>query len=161
MKPNIGLSEASRKGVIEILNKLLADQYVLYTKLRKFHWNVTGLQFSELHAFFESQYEAINGFVDDTAERVRQLGAYPLATLAEFTAAARLEEKAGKGGGPKEMIQELLGDHEAMARQLREDIGACEEKHDDVGTADFLTGLVQEHEKMAWMLRAFVDESSR
>lgn len=161
MKPNIGMSDEHRKGVIKILDTLLADQYVLYTKSRKFHWNVTGLQFHDLHALFESQYEALNRSVDDTAERVRQLGAYPAATLAQFTEITRLQESPGKGGGPKEMIRELLADHETVVRQLREDITACEESFQDVGTADYLTGLLQEHEKMAWMLRALVDESAR
>lgn len=40
--------------------------------------------------------------------------------------------------------------------QLREDIEACEEKHPDAGTADFLTQLLQKHEKMAWMLPRFL-----
>jgi starvation-inducible DNA-binding protein len=89
------------------------------------------------------------------------MGAYPLATLAEFVGATRLREAAGKGGGPREMLQELLADHETMARQLRTDVGACEAKHDDVGTADFLTALLEEHEKMAWMLRAYLEEGAR
>jgi starvation-inducible DNA-binding protein len=28
--------------------------------------------------------------------------------------------------------------------------------HQDAGTSDFLTGLMERHEKMAWMLRAFL-----
>ena len=27
----------------------------------------------------------------------------------------------------------------------------------DAGTSDFLTGLMEEHEKMAWMLRSMVE----
>ena len=53
---NIGISDANRKGVNQILNALLADEYVLYTKTRNYHWNVTGMQFNDLHKFFESQY---------------------------------------------------------------------------------------------------------
>ena len=29
-------------------------------------------------------------------------------------------------------------------------------KTEDVGTSDFLTGLLEKYEKMAWMLRAFL-----
>jgi starvation-inducible DNA-binding protein len=29
------------------------------------------------------------------------------------------------------------------------------DRYKDVGTSDFLTGLLEKHEKMAWMLRAF------
>jgi starvation-inducible DNA-binding protein len=52
-----------------------------------------------------------------------------------------------------DMIGGLLGGHEALIRQLRDDIEVAERNRDD-GTADFLTGLLEDHEKMAWMLRA-------
>jgi len=52
------------------------------------------------------------------------------------------------------MIAVLLADHESLARQLREDVTSSAEKYGDVGTSDFLTGLLETHEKTAWMLRA-------
>jgi starvation-inducible DNA-binding protein len=57
------------------------------------------------------------------------------------------------------MITNLLGDHETIVRQLRKDLEAAE-KHHDMGTNDFLTGLMEKHEKMAWMLRAFLQAES-
>ena len=52
---NIGLPEATLKSSIEMLKKLQADEYVLYTKTLKFHWNVTqNLNFKALHAFFQA-----------------------------------------------------------------------------------------------------------
>ena len=48
----------------------------------------------------------------------------------------------------------LHGDHEAMVRALRADLTTVMEKHIDAGTNDFLTGLMEKHEKMAWMLRS-------
>ena len=47
-------------------------------------------------------------------------------------------------------------DHETVIRGLRGDIGPVADRYKDVGTSDFLTGLLEKHEKMAWMLRAFV-----
>src|SRR5438552_777597 len=81
MKPNIGLSDSNRDGVVKLLTPLLADEYVLYTKTRNFHWNVVGPQFNDLHKFFEGQYEELDDFVDEVAERIRQLGAPPRARL--------------------------------------------------------------------------------
>jgi starvation-inducible DNA-binding protein len=43
-----------------------------------------------------------------------------------------------------------------VIRQLREDIDTVE-KMDDMGTADFLTALMEAHEKMAWMLRSHLE----
>jgi starvation-inducible DNA-binding protein len=156
MKPNIGIADSSRHALVTSLNTLLADEYALYTKTRNFHWNVIGPQFNDLHKFFESQYEALDGFVDDVAERARTLGGRALGTLAEFAARTRLEEHPGSVPDAKSMISELAADHETVIRLLRDDVDLAV-KHGDTGTSDFLTGLMEQHEKMAWMLRAFLE----
>jgi starvation-inducible DNA-binding protein len=73
MPPNSGLADTQGKGVAQILTDLLADEYVLYTKTRKYHWNGVGPQFNDLHQFFEAQYHELNAIVDDVAERARAL----------------------------------------------------------------------------------------
>ena len=69
------------KSIVDILNKNLSDEYVLYTKTRNYHWNVTGIQFNDLHKFFESQYGELDAIIDDVAERNRSLGGKTVATL--------------------------------------------------------------------------------
>jgi starvation-inducible DNA-binding protein len=160
MKTNIGLSEEQCGGVAKILNTLLSDEYLLYTKSRNYHWNVLGPQFNDLHKFFEEQYTELTEIVDDTAERARALGAWALGTLTEFSQQARLSEHPGQYPRAREMIANLLADHEAIIRQLRTDLETCAEKYHDMGTSDFLTGLMEKHEKMAWMLRAFLQAES-
>ena len=59
-----------------------------------------------------------------------------------------------------EMVAQLMMDHEQIVRNLREHIDACSDTYKDQGTADFLTGLMEEHEKMAWMLRSFIEGES-
>jgi starvation-inducible DNA-binding protein len=156
MSVNIGIPDENRQNVIAILNTLLADEYLLYTKTRNYHWNVVGPQFNDLHKFFETQYEALDDVVDEVAERVRALGGRSLGTLEEFRASARLGEKPGTVPPARDMLAALLADHEALARTLRVDIGTVQDRHRDVGTADFLTGLLEQHEKAAWMLRSFL-----
>jgi starvation-inducible DNA-binding protein len=157
MTPNIDIPDKDRKAVVEILNRLLSDEYILLTKTRNYHWNVTGPQFNDLHKFFESQYDELNEFADEIAERARQLGGRAFGTLAEFAKTARLTEQPGVAPAAKEMLATLLADHEAVIRTLRSDVTPVADKYKDVGTSDFLTGLLEKHEKMAWMLRAFVD----
>lgn len=160
MKLNIDLSDEQREGVIKILNNLLSDEYVLYTKTRNYHWNVVGPQFNDLHKFFESQYEQLDEVIDDVAERIRSLGEMPIATLEEFLKHTRLKEQPGKYPNARQMISNLLTDHEAIIRHLRIDLEICADKYHDIGTNDFLTGLMEKHEKMAWMLRAFLEGES-
>jgi starvation-inducible DNA-binding protein len=155
MTLSIGISESNRDSIVKILNALLADEYVLYTKTRNYHWNVVGPQFNDLHKFFEGQYEALNEVVDDVAERARSLGGKAFGTLVEFSQHTRLKEQPGKQPPALTMVANLQADHEAMVRTLRADLAAVMEKHNDAGTSDFLTGLMEKHEKMAWMLRSY------
>ena len=142
--------------MVELLTRLLADEYVLYTKTRNYHWNVLGLQFNDLHKFFESHYEELNDIVDDVAERGRTLGGKAIGTLEEFLKHTRLEEEPASYPDAPGMLANLLADHESVIRQLRNDLEACADQYKDMGTSDFLTGLMEKHEKMAWMLRAFL-----
>jgi starvation-inducible DNA-binding protein len=151
---NIGLDVRQRDSVIGILKKVLADEYVLYTKTRNFHWNVTGPRFHDLHKFFESQYEAIDEVIDEVAERIRALGGFSTGSLKEFLADARLREHSGGPRNAGEMTSALLADHEAVIRTLRVDLAQAINEFDDAGTSDFLTGIMEGHEKTAWMLRA-------
>jgi len=81
MRPiHIGLTEEQRCGVIELLNRNLADVYLLLVKTRKYHWDVVGPQFRSMHELWQEQYEALSQHVDVIAERVRALGGYPLGT---------------------------------------------------------------------------------
>ena len=156
--PNIGIRDGDRQSVIAILNTVLADEYVLYTKTRNYHWNVTGPQFNDLHKFFEAQYEALADVVDEVAERARSLGGRAAGSLEEFRKLARLgEDVIGKVPAARDMLATLLADHEALARTLRADVDTVTDKHKDTGTADFLTGLLEQHEKAAWMLRSFLE----
>jgi starvation-inducible DNA-binding protein len=156
--PSIGLSAKQREAVVRILTVLLADEYVLYTRTRNYHWNVVGPHFNDLHKFFEGQYEALNEVVDDVAERARSLGGPAIGTLAEFVRHTRLKETPGRYPDAAGMVADLLADHEALIRALRGDVEAAATKHGDAGTSDFLTGLMERHEKMAWMLRAMLAE---
>ncbi len=156
MTPDIGIPEDHRASVVAILNTLLSDEYVLYTKTRNYHWNVAGPQFNDLHKFFEAQYEELDDIVDEVAERARSLGGHAFGSLAEFTRHARLKEHPGEIADAAGMLANLRADHERVIRQLRTDLEACLETHRDAGTSDFLTGLMERHEKMAWMLRAFL-----
>lgn len=153
----IGLTEEQRGGVVDILNGILADQYILYTKTRNYHWNVVGPDFSELHKFFESQYEELDEAIDEVAERVRAVGGVAAGSLKEFLRTARLKEAPDRALKAKEMIADLLSNHEETVRNLRTASETVMDRYHDSGTNDFLIGLMEKHEKMAWMLRAYLE----
>ncbi len=157
MKPNIGISEKHLKSITLLLTNLLADEMTLYIKTRKFHWNVCGESFMELHKLFEGQYKQLEEYIDEIAERINKLGAKTIGTLKEFSSSNSLKESPGKYPSQKNMLQELLSDHESLAIQLRKHVSSVSEKYNDAGTADFLTGLLQDHETISWILRRYLN----
>lgn len=156
IKTDIGVKDDARKKIVETLNMRLSDEYVLYTKTRKYHWNVIGPRFHQLHEFFKEQYEILDEMVDEIAERARQLGGKSLGTLDEFARNSSINEEPGKNPDAQTMISNLLNDHERVIKTLRKNADEAEELEDMV-TNDFFLEAAQKHEKMAWMLRAHLE----
>ena len=153
MKTNIGIKEKDTAAVAEILNKLLADHSVLYTKTRNAHWNVVGPDFHAQHLFFETIYDALAETIDEIAERVRSIGHFPVGSLKEFLELTQLSEEKPKKNDSQSFIKALLNDFESIIISIRGDLDNVEETGDS-GTEDFLVSIMEEHEKTAWMLRA-------
>lgn len=161
MRPlNIGLSDEQRSGVINLLNRDLSDAYLLIIKTKKFHWDVVGPQFRSLHQIWEEQYQALSENIDAIAERVRALGGFPIGTAQGFLNNTSLKEEPDNLPLATEMVTRLVDDHEQVIRNLRQHIDQCSEEFHDEGTADFLTGIMEQHEEMAWMLRSFIEGES-
>lgn len=154
MTPAIGIDQQHLAEVAHTLTKVLADEFVLYTKTRNAHWNVEGPDFYSKHTFFENQYEQLDETMDAVAERIRALGHYAPATLQQFLQLTHLTESSRAANDSAGFIRELLADHESIIVFLRENINRFANELHDAGTSDFITGLMETHEKMAWMLRA-------
>lgn len=155
MKVNIGITDKNRQSVATALTQLLADEHVLYNKTRNYHWNVTGPSFMELHKLYESQYDELAEMIDDVAERIRSIGHYAEGRLKELLKISALDEPATPVDQAKQ-IGNLLADHEIIIQRLRKEIDLFTDKFKDAGSADFITGLMEKHEKMAWMLRVYL-----
>jgi starvation-inducible DNA-binding protein len=156
MIPKIGMSDIHLKLSIDLLSVILSDEMTLYIKTRKFHWNVAGESFMELHKLFEKQYSELEVVIDEVAERINKLGGKTIGTMNEFTLLSRIVEHPNKYPVQKAMISELLSDHETIISELRKDIDICVEECHDAGTADLLTGILQQHESIAWILRRYL-----
>jgi starvation-inducible DNA-binding protein len=157
MKPNIGITEKNLKNTSFILSTVLSAEMILYIKTRKAHWNVTGESFMELHKLFEDQYKQLEESIDEIAERIGKLGEKTIGTMEEFLKSSSIKENPGKYASTKGTLSELLKDHETVIIQLRRNIDDCAEKNKDAGTADFLTGLMEQHETIAWIIRRYLN----
>jgi len=156
MKPSIGMSSKHLDKSIVLLTAILSDEMILYIKTRKFHWNVTGESFMELHKLFEVQYTELEKSIDIVAERINQLGGKTIGTMKEFLQHTQLKEMPNSYPTQKEMLKLLLTDHEAIATLLHKQVEEITDEKKDIGTADLFTKLTQEHEANAWILRRYL-----
>ena len=155
MKAQLGILEMHTQAVTEQLNKLLSDEVVLCIKTRNYHWNIEGSNFNELHRFYKKQYKQLDLIVDRIAERIRMLGHYTEARLADYLKLTNLVETPYTNV-QNEQLKHLLASHETIIHNLRRLVPVFLEKHKDVGSSDFATRLLGEHEEMAWMIRSYL-----
>lgn len=150
---DIGISPKDTKEIITLMEKVLANQHLLYQKLRNYHWNITGQNFVELHQLFEELYTELFNDIDVVAERIRSFDTYTIGTLTQYLQLAEIKEEPNKVPSAKDMVKQLVKDHETFIRLLRTASQRCGELH-DLGNEGLLTDLLTKHEKQAWLLRA-------
>ncbi|MBI4357176.1 MAG: DNA starvation/stationary phase protection protein [Gammaproteobacteria bacterium] len=153
---NIGISKSDCKKIAEGLSHLLADSYTLYLKTHNFHWNVTGPMFQTLHLMFETQYTELAMAVDLIAERIRALGHYAPGSYREYAKLTSIKEAEGMPHA-KEMICDLVDDHEAVIHTARS-VFPVVEKAGDEASLNLLVERITLHEKTVWMLRSLLEE---
>ena len=151
MTTHLGLNNITNRKTADVLEVVLANTFVLYTKTLNFHWNVTGASFMELHTLFQGQYEALALSIDEIAERIRTLGFKAPGTLVDFLHLTTLhEDKEDLSAG--EMVQHLVKDHDAIIAHIRNSLTEVDEQ--DVGSRALLEELLSGYEKTSWMLGA-------
>ncbi len=155
MKASIGITDKNKEAVAAILNELLADEHVLYIKTRNYHWNYEGDNFMEMHKFYEGQYQELEEIVDEVAERIRALGHYAEGRLKDYLRLTHLQEQ-DYTAEQTEQLKNLLADHESIIINIRKVADKIDSTYKDAGSSDFVTGLMKQHEKMAWMIRSYL-----
>ena len=155
MKVDIGVSAENTKKIALELNKVLADELLIYAKTRNSHWNIEGSNFMEMHKFYEEQYEELEEFGDEVAEYIRSIGHYAEGRYADVLKLTHLLESE-YSNDQKKQLQELLNDHETIIRNLRKLIDVFDEKYKDICAAYFATQMLLKHLKLAWMIRSYL-----
>jgi starvation-inducible DNA-binding protein len=156
MKQATRIPDQNNEVVATFLNLLLADEYILYTKTRSAHWNVDGSNYFELHVFLENQFNTLDYIIDEIAEQIRSLGHFASGSLKDFLSVSQMNNDSHNFKNSKEIFEMLRNDHDAMIRLIQHEIFPISKKLKDKSTATFISGLMEQHQKMAWMLRFFM-----
>lgn len=148
-------NQEANSQLADDLAHLLADTYVLCLKTQNYHWNVSGPHFSSFHDLFQDLYEMLFKAGDAIAERIRMLGFIAPGSYEAFSKLTHIKEET-QCPPAMDMIKILAEDHRWMIESIYRLIATAQKKGDE-GTADFLTGRLQEHEKVLWMLESTLD----
>jgi starvation-inducible DNA-binding protein len=149
---NNGLAEESRRDLVGHLASVLDIVYSLLIRTHVYHWNVVGPLFDPVHKLTEVQYTRLFADVDEIAERMRALDGKPAVNVNGFpTGVSNLPETQTA----EAMLLDLATHHESAIRSMRTVVAAAD-KAEDAVTADLLTGMMAQHEKDVWMLRAML-----
>jgi starvation-inducible DNA-binding protein len=134
----------------------LANLFVLYFKAHSFHWNVTGLQFSQMHDFFGKLYEELHGAVDPLAEQIRINGSFAPRTLAELYEPTTINETSLTGNNIAAMLAELAKGNEEVVKNYTECISIAKSLNNE-GLIDYLAGRIDAHKKIGWMIKSHLE----
>ena len=152
---NTGIEESKRGAIAGGLSKLLAESYTLYLKTHKYHWNVVGPMFQNLHLMFEEHYTALALAVDEIAERIRVLGEEAPGSYEEFLELGHVKGDPAKKIDANTMVANLLKDHEQVVRTAKDILPILDGANDE-GTNSLLGARIEFHEKTAWMLKSLI-----
>lgn len=140
--------------LVELMNKVLADTFVMYLKAQSFHWNVEGSDFKQYHDFFGDVYGEVYGAVDPMAEQIRALDGYAAGTLVRFQALTSIKETVTVQPA-RDMLYDLQNANEKVLEILKEtQLNA--DRQGEIGLSNFLQDRYDAHKKHGWMIRSFL-----
>ncbi len=146
------------KTLVDTLNKIVADTYVVLMQTQDAHWNATGSNFYAIHKMTQEQYEDMFEAIDLFAERIRAKGHPAPSGMATYTKLASVKHADLSMLNCTATIQHLIDANQGLCKTLAEGFQACEQEGDQV-TGDMINDRLAQHEKFIWLLNATISGS--
>ncbi|MGB5462049.1 MAG: DNA starvation/stationary phase protection protein [Aureibaculum sp.] len=150
----MGFTYLETAEIVVALNKLMANYYVHYHKLRNFHWNVESQDFFELHVEFENEYNTVIENIDIIAERIRVFGLKPSMSIKEMQGLSEIKEVKSDKMSPIAMVTEVLKDFDILHNKMLDVLNAALDTGDNV-TEQMVTDFMRKLEKRNWMFTSW------
>ncbi|MGM9987165.1 MAG: Dps family protein [Bacillaceae bacterium] len=151
-----GLDEAYAKKLTKLLNTYLANLHVVYIKINNFHWNVVGVDFVDFHKLLEKLYKKVGKEIDYVAERIKQVGHYPLASMSDMLKHATLKEAPSTDYNTATIAYALAEDFAETAKYLRMVSTQIRDSTDE-NTINHLGVALEFLEKYVWFFTAYLE----
>jgi starvation-inducible DNA-binding protein len=140
-------------GLAEKLAHVMGDVVTTSLIAQGYHWNVKGIEFSQLHEFFAEIYSDINSSIDPLAENIRKLGFDAPYLLQDFQGLTCISEPRIETGDALHMVSSLDRANDCALScyyAAFSEASKCNEQ----GIADFIAGRIDMHKKWSWQLKA-------
>lgn len=139
--------------LIKMMLQAFANNFTFYLKAHNFHWNVAGPDFPEHHEFLGDIYEGAQEQIDEYAEQLRRIGAFPQGNFRNIVNNATLADPADTSGDVMAMYQQLLSDSEQIVASLQDtyDVAGANREY---GLQNYLADEIDRHRKLQWMLKS-------
>jgi starvation-inducible DNA-binding protein len=147
------ISKERRTELNALMNRRLADAVDLQMQMKQAHWNVKGPSFIGLHELFDKVAEAVEGYVDQIAERIMQLGGIAEGTVRMAASRSRLPEYAlaiSDGAAHVEAVARALSTFGKEVRTTVDEANAL----NDADTADLFTEISRGTDQWLWFVEA-------
>lgn len=156
METSTNLKERYSEELAHSMNEILSDEFALCIKTRQAHSSPYNPEFHSEHVLFEKQYRQLEDIIDDITERIRNFRLVPSFSMSQNLDLAHQTENGSDNEGTNH-IGILLAGHERMLIRLREKVGSYASIHRYKSVRDYVTGLLEVHLKMAWLLQAHLE----
>ena len=111
------LEEKEFQTVAETLQRNLATTISLYLKFKKYHWDIRGRFFRDLHLAYDEFIAEIFPSIDEQAERLVALGGSPLAAPADLARYSNLAKNDVASAQRLEAVQAAQASAAAAVRE--------------------------------------------
>ena len=142
--------------IIDELKVALANHIEAALTVQGYHWNVTGVDFIQYHAFFGEVYAEYFDQVDRLAEYVRIISKaeeYVNASVDVVKANKTVKSKIITGSKPKEMVEATIVLNDALTADIASLFKLATEANEQ-GLADYCAGYLDSLAKLRWKLVA-------
>ncbi|RAJ32222.1 Dps family protein [Pedobacter cryoconitis] len=156
MEPIIGIIENNSAKVAKMLNLVLADEFLLYTKTKNAHENLDDNDLYRKLMLFKEQYELLETTMDSIAEHIHSTGYNIPVTLEIFLELEHLAEQCGLNIDGLEVIHELLEEHEGLIIRLRKRAVYFGNELQESGVGRYLIQLMEIHQRMILELKIYL-----
>lgn len=140
--------------ILSYLKVMQSNAFIFYTKAHGYHWNVEGVLFKELHAFFKEIYDGTFESIDDYAEWSRKLGQYAPFELNEILLLSNVKYDIATNS-PLEMIRNLIDSNLIILNDLNIGFKFATDANQQ-GLANFIAERIDQHQFWNWQLTSTV-----